>query len=146
MKYDLKNPLDKQNLLLRVKKELENANNVVEFSVCKPKRTIKQNRYLHVILSYFACSIGLSADYVKQNYFKLLCNKEIFVIDAEDVFIGKTRRIRSSSELTTEEMSIAIERFRNWSAETAGIYIPSAEEYHLLQLAEIQVERNKLYL
>lgn len=55
MKYDLKNPLDKQNLLLRVKKELENANNVVEFSVCKPKRTIKQNRYLHVILSYFAC-------------------------------------------------------------------------------------------
>lgn len=146
MKYDLKNPLDKQNLLLKVKKEIESGNNVVEFCVCKPKRTLKQNKYLHVVLSYFACSIGLSTNYVKQNYFKLLCNKDIFVVDAEDIFIGKTRRIRSSSELTTEEMSIAIERFRNWSSETAGIYIPSAEEHQLIQLAEIQIERNKLFL
>lgn len=37
MKYDLKNPLDKQNLLLRVKKELENANNVVELVFASQK-------------------------------------------------------------------------------------------------------------
>ena len=36
---------------------------------------------------------------------------------------------RSTSSLTKEEMTLVIERFRNWSAKEADLYLPSADEY-----------------
>lgn len=53
--------------------------------------------------------------------------------------------MRSSSELDTAEMTQAIERFRNWAA-SEGIYIPSADEERMVQLMEIEVSRNKMYV
>ena len=71
----------------------------------------------------------------------------MFVRTKTDFFTGEQRKVmRSSSDLTTEEMTIAIERFRNWSADKAGIYIPSPEEHRLVQQMEIEVQRAKLYL
>ena len=43
-------------------------------------------------------------------------------------------------------MSNAITRFRNWSSGDAGIYLPSPDEDRLLQLMEIEVQRNKNYI
>ena len=43
-------------------------------------------------------------------------------------------------------MSLSIERFRNWAAQEAGIYIPSADEAILIQQMEIEIERNKEFL
>jgi hypothetical protein len=43
-------------------------------------------------------------------------------------------------------MTIAIERFRNWASQEAGVYIPSPNEQDLLIIAEIETERNKNYL
>jgi hypothetical protein len=43
-------------------------------------------------------------------------------------------------------MQLAIERFRNWSSINAGIYLPSADEQRLLQLADIEISRNKEFL
>jgi len=43
-------------------------------------------------------------------------------------------------------VSLSIERFRNWASQEAGIYLPSADEYIIIQQMEIEIERNKDYI
>ena len=107
---------------------------------------MRQNSYLHLIISFFAAEYGESAEFVKEQYFKIAANRQIFVRDRNDKILGKVTYIRSSSDLDKEEMQLAIERFRNWSSINAGIYLPSADEQRLLQLADIEVSRNEEYL
>lgn len=146
MKFNLENPIDREHLLSRVQREISKATGFVEFKVCKPSRSLSQNNYLHVILAYFASQIGETTEYVKDNYFKQYCNGDIFVRTKNDKILGLVPFLRSSSSLTTEEMSLAISRFRNFSSLEAGIYIPSSEEHKLLQMAQIEIERNKEFI
>lgn len=144
MLYDLNNPLQCENF--KVKAEaLAKKGGIVELTEKKPQRTAAQNRYLHSILAYFGLEVGETAEYVKRHYFKLLCNKDIFIREIEDKFLGKIKVLRSSADLDTMEMTTCIERFRNWAA-GEGVYIPSAEEHLLVQQMEIEVSRNKMYL
>lgn len=144
MLYDLSNPL--QNESFGVKAEaLRKKDCIVELTEKKPQRTANQNRYLHSILAYFGLEVGETAEYVKRYYFKLLCNKDTFVVEKEDKFHGKIQVLRSSADLDTAEMTVCIERFRNW-ASGEGVYIPSPEEHLLVQQMEIEISRNRMYL
>lgn len=144
MLYDLSNPLQCESF--KVKAEaLAKKGVIVELTEKKQRRTNQQNAYLHTALSYFASEIGETMEYVKRNYFKVLCNKDLFVIDVEDKFLGKIKVLRSSSDLDTAEMTTAIERWRNWAA-SEGVYIPSPEEHRLVQMMEIEVSRNRYYI
>ena len=51
--------------------------------------------------------------------------------------------LRSSAELTTGEMTLSIDRFRNWSASVAGIYLPAANEHQMLIYAQQEIQRNQ---
>lgn len=144
MLYDLSNPLQRESF--RTKSEaLFNKECIVELTEKKSRRTNQQNAYLHVALSYFASEVGETMEYVKKNYFKILCNKDLFVQDTEDKYLGKIKTLRSSADLTTDEMTTAIERWRNWAA-SEGIYIPAPDEQKLVQLMEIEVSRYKYYV
>ena len=145
MIYDLKNPLQCENFKTRVNK-LYKDQKVVELTEKKPVRTIQQNKYLHVIIGYFASQSGYTLEYVKQNYFKILCNKDIFVRETDDKYLGKVTIVRSSSSLDTSEMTAAIERFRNWASAEAGIYLPEPHEEEMLTYAMQELERYKQYL
>lgn len=144
MMYDLTNPLHRESFKVRAN-ALVKKGCIVELTEKKPQRTSNQNRYLHSILAYFGLEVGETAEYVKMNYFKLLCNKDIFVREVEDKYCGKIRVLRSSADLDTMEMTTAIERYRNWCA-SQGVYIPSAEEHLMVQQMELEIERNKVYL
>lgn len=146
MKYDMSNASHREQIQNRLASILAKGKGIVELTEVKPKRTIKQNNYLFLILGLFACEYGESIDYVKEYYFKLAANKTLFLREKEDKILGKRRFLRSSSELTTEEMTLAIERFRDWSSIYAGIYLPSPEEHRLLELADIEISQNKEYL
>jgi hypothetical protein len=144
MLYDLNNPLQCENF--RVKAEaLAKKGVIVELTEKKPQRSSAQNRYLHSILAYFGLEVGETAEYVKKHYFKILCNKDIFIREVDDKFLGKINILRSSADLDTEEMTTAIERYRNWCA-AQGVYIPSPEEHLMVQQMEIEISRNKQYL
>ena len=144
MLYDLSNPL--QNESFKVKAEaLAKKGGIVELTEKKQQRSLAQNRYLHLILAYFALEIGESPEYVKRHYFKVLCNKDLFVIEVDDKFLGKIKVLRSSADLDTGEMTTAIERYRNWCA-SEGCYIPSPDEHTLVQQMEIEISRNRMYL
>lgn len=146
MKYDLSNQSDRERLMEHVRQAVEKREGIVEFTTKKRQRSLPQNRYLHVILSYFASQYGESMEYVKEKFFKEVCNRDLFYKLVNDRILGYTERVRSTADLTTEEMSLAIERFRDFCAMNAGIYIPSSDEHRLLELAEIEVERHKEYV
>ena len=145
MKYDLSNDLQRGQFNVRAAKLLKKGC-IVELKECKPVRSTAQNSYLHVILGYFASQTGGTLEYVKENYYKKLVNPDIFIRETDDKYLGHIKVLRSSASLTTDEMSLSIERFRNWAAEEAGIYIPSAEEGRLVQLMEIEIEKYKEYI
>lgn len=145
MIYNLSNELHRENFKSRVN-SLFKQKKIVELSEKKPVRTIRQNRYLHLLLSFFACQTGNTMEWVKQKYFKVLCNKDIFVRERDDEYMGNVQYVRSSADLTTDELTLAIERFRNWSSESAGIYLPSPNEEDLLTLMDAEVEMNKKYI
>ncbi|QUB64922.1 hypothetical protein [Prevotella melaninogenica] len=145
MVYDTSNPLDKANFLLRAKK-LAESGKIVELTEKKPRRSLPQNKYLHVILAYFGTQTGNTLEWVKQQYYKKLVNPDLFIREKEDKYLGRIKVLRSSADLDTAEMNLSIERFRNWAAQEAGIYIPSADEAILIQQMEIEIERSKEFL
>lgn len=145
MVYDTSNPLDNANFLLRAKKLAERGK-IVELTEKKPRRSLPQNKYLHVILAYFGTQTGNTLEWVKQQYYKKLVNPDLFIREKEDKYLGRIKVLRSSADLDTSEFSLSIERFRNWAAQEAGIYIPSADEAILIQQMEIEIERNKEHL
>lgn len=145
MIYDTSNPLDKANFMLRAKK-LAEGGKVIELTEKKPRRSLPQNKYLHVILAYFGTQTGNTLEWVKQQYYKKLVNPDLFIREKEDKYLGKIKVLRSSADLDTSEFSLSIERFRNWAAQEVGIYIPSADEAILIQQMEIEIERSKEFL
>lgn len=146
MLYDLKNPLQREQIKTRFAMLLDKSNSIVELTEKKPRRSDQQNKYLHVILGYFAVETGNTLEWVKQQYFKKLVNGEIFIKEQEDKYLGKIKVLRSSADLDSAEMTTAIDRFRNWASAEAGVYLPTANEDELLSLMEVEIARYKQYL
>lgn len=143
MLYDLSNPHHADQLRRRVEDAIGKGEGVVEYVERKPQRTMQQNKYLHLIIQLFASEYGETAEFVKEQYFKLAANRDIFLRHRNDKLAGIVTILRSSRDLTTDEMTKAIERFRDWSSANAGIYLPSADEHRLIEMAEVEVSRNK---
>ncbi|MBR1526862.1 MAG: recombination protein NinB [Prevotella sp.] len=145
MIYSLSNPLDVQNAKTRLDLLIKRGS-VIELTEKKAKRSLNQNAYLHLILGFFASQTGNTLEWVKQQYYKKLCNPDIFIGEKQDKFLGSVRYVRSSADLRTDEMNLSIERFRNWSASEAGIYIPEPTNEAEIAAMQIEVERYKTYL
>ena len=145
MVYNLSNPLDVQNAKTRLD-FLVKRGCIIELTEKKQKRTLSQNAYLHLLLGYFASQTGNTLEWVKQQYYKKLCNPDIFIGEREDRFLGRVKYVRSSADLRTDEMNMSIERFRNWAASEAGIYLPDPTSEAEIAAMQIEVERYKTYL
>lgn len=147
MLYDLKksNPYDREKFMARAKEMLEKED-VVDLSKHHPKRSNKQNAYAHVLFAYFASEYGITKEEVKQSYFKERVNSEIFLRTKINKQGKLIEYLRSSKELNSAEMTLALERFRNWSASVANIYLPAPGEESFLTYCEQQIEANKEFL
>lgn len=144
--FDLSNALQAANFADKCKR-LAASGAIVELKEKKPPRTENQSRYLHAVLGYFGLMVGEKTDEVKRVYFKCAANRELFVKRKHDALLGYERGyLLSINDLSTDEMSLAIERFRDWAASTAGIYIPSPTENALILQMEVEVSRAKQYL
>ena len=86
-------------------------------------------------------NFNLPEDEVEDPFFD-----DLFVVEKDDKRTGRKEiELRSTADLDTGEMTTAIERFRNWTA-SEGCYIPSPDEHRMVQLMEMELERNKMYL
>lgn len=145
MLYDGRNPFHAASARSRLEK-LVAGGKMFDLTERRAGRGMPQNRYLHACLSYFALRSGETAEYVKREYYKRLCNRECFVREREDRWAGRTEYLRSSADLDSGEMSATIERFRNWASSAAGIYIPAPEEWRAVLEMEAEVQRGKAWL
>lgn len=144
MIYDLSKNIDVERITRRITQLIHNKR-VVEL-IEKTFRTRAQNSYLHLILNYFALEYGEPMEYIKQNYFKRIVNKDIFLAVKEDQFLGNIDIYKSTADISKENMIIAIERFKMWSAKTVGIILPDPDNLEFIQEIEIEIEKNKKYL
>lgn len=119
---------------------------MVEVKKKHPGRTLAQNAYLHLLLGYFASQYGCSLDEAKVDFYKRTCNRDIYERRQTNKQGREVTYLRSSSELTTADMTLSIERFRNWSAAVAGIYLPSAYEHQAILFAQQEIERNQEFI
>lgn len=150
MIFNIKNPYEAQQFKEYCNKVYDECMKaplgIVEVKKKHRQRSDSQNRYLHVCLGYFASEFGLSLEEVKQDIFKRKLSKDIFQVERVNKRGQKVNRLRSSSDLDAQEMTTAIERFRNWSSAVAGLYIPSPNEAEALFEAQRQMEAYQEYL
>lgn len=123
--YDLTNALHRKQFAARANKMLKNRCKAAELKD-SATRSLKQNAYLHVIIRILAADIGVTEEYAKEVYFKAYANSQLFERKIVDPITKEQKTIlRSTSELTVDEMATAIDKFRRWSEEQ-GYYLPEA--------------------
>lgn len=145
MIYNTENPYeaekcDKRYMQLRTKRA------VIDMKEKRPRRSLNQNNYLHLIIGYFALEYGCSASEVKVKYYKEACNGDIFKVKRMNRRGQMVPYLRSSADLKTDEMSLSIERFRNWASAEVGIYLPAPHEADFLLYIEQELERAKEWI
>ena len=142
--YDTSNPLDKANFMLRAKK-LAESGKIVELAEKKPKRTLSQNNFLWLCLSYWGCQTGYTKEEAETIYKNV--NRELYY--THKVIAGvEIEYIRHTYELDTAEMTASIEKWRNWAAmnDACPVYIPSPEDYQLIQQMEVEISKNNKFI
>ena len=145
MIFNLNNPFEHDKFKQYVNK-LYRQRAIVEVRKKLPNRTLAQNSYLHLLLGYFGSEYGCSLEEVKIDYYKRTCNRDLFERKTVNKKGKEVTYLRSSAELTTGEMTLSIDRFRNWSASVAGIYLPAVNEQQMLIYAQQEIERNKEFI
>ena len=126
MNYDLTSKEQRKRFIKYANSLLKNQRTLVSLED-KSNRTLSQNCYLHVLCRILAQDIGVTEPYAKQVYFKELANPDIFLTVSKDPLSGQMVKVtRSSSDLTIQEMSRAINNFIIWAGEQ-GYVLPEAE-------------------
>ena len=144
MMFDLHNPIDRVRFERKVAKCIS-AGGIVELTE-RRGRSRAQNAWLHLTIGYFASEFGLEADYVKEMYYKRAANAELYVRRREDRLCGLVEYTRSSSELTREEMSLSLDRWKEWCARVAEFVLPEPDEGEFLDWVEVESARSRTFL
>lgn len=143
MKYNLSSSHDIAEAQ-RLLSQLTVDGKMVEIKEVKPRRSLAQNAYLHLLISAFGAHFGYSADEAKSLYKRLPGNKNLYIqhFDRDGV---KFEYERSSAKLDKAEMQKSIDTLREWS-EKMGYLLPDAEDREWLMRIENEVEQHERYL
>ena len=144
MIYDASLGFYREKALKRLEWLIENKKKF-EIREIIPIRTLAQNRYLHLILSWFAFEYGETLEYVKVEFFKKTVNPQLFKVEYVNPVTGEIREsLRSSRDLDKSEMTNAIDRFRDWSSKESGIYLPDPQDLAAVQALQMELLRNNI--
>lgn len=139
--YNPKNDVDYRKALDKI--EHARAKGIYIDIIEKAEQSQNQNNYIHLCLAYFADYFGYTPDYVKVNIFKGIVNKDIFLVTRRDRFGREYNDYRHSSDLTKEEMSLAIDRWVKWCVESADLEMPNPDDYHVCMWLRKQLQQKK---
>lgn len=141
MIYDPTNPLQKNQAIEKVKYYISKGKRF-ELKSKNDKRSISQNSYLHLILTWFGIETGYTLEEVKQEIFKKHVNPNLFYEGQKEKIHGIIiDQWRSTASLDTAEMTLAIERFRDFASKELGIYLPEPKDLALLQEMENEISK-----
>lgn len=138
MRYDLSSLVESDKAFTYLT-ELVGKEAIVEIKHVRKTRSLLQNNYLHLTFEIFGLESGYDAQESKVIY-KRLVNPEIYVYEKNgQVFL------KSSTKLTTKEMSDSIDKWRKYAAEQ-GINIPAPNDDEALRYWGNQIEREGKWL
>lgn len=133
MRYNLAEPAEATGAKKYLDLLIERGNEA-EVKKVSPARSLNQNNYLHLLLAAFGQHFGYTLDEAKLIYKEI--NKATYQYDKK----GR-KFFRSSADLSTEEMTTTIDRFREKSAEE-GCPLPLATDQGWLRSIENEMERS----
>ena len=146
MIYNSKIEIDKQKAMERIEWLIKNERKF-EIKEIKHRRTLKQNAYFHLILSYFALEVGETLEFIKQEIFKKKVNPDTFRTERKNPKSGKIREDwKSTADLDTKQLSECIDRFKHWTVKNTGIRLPDANENEFLDYIQNEIELQKQWL
>jgi hypothetical protein len=137
MNYDLAKPVELIAARSRLT-YLARKRRRVHIKEVRVNRTLSQNSYLHLILAAFGAHFGYTLEEAKMVYKDI--NSAVYRYNKK----GRTF-IRSSADLSKEEMARTIDHFMEKSKE-AGYELPLATDQEWLLQIENEIERNRHYL
>lgn len=135
MKYNTAYP-DQAKAAMSYLERLIMEDKLVEVKKISPKRSLPQNRYLHLLLGAFGTKFGYTLEEVKQDIYKRDVCRDIYLTKKQ----GRTI-CRSSADLTTDEMTKSIDVFREFSQQL-GYPLPLATDEDWLLMIENEIERS----
>ena len=144
MLYDLSNDLSRKQFAARVKHLWAKGSGIVELTD-KSRRSLSQNNYLHSILGVLALETGNSLEVVKREIYKKKVNPDLFIRTKHDPLLGEIEEVRSSRDLTKEEMSLSLDRYKKFCSDN-GIFLPEPGDEELLRQIEYEMGRAAKYL
>lgn len=118
--------------------DLSGQHALVEVKKISPNRSLSQNSYLHLLIGAFGVHFGYTLEEAKQIYKEI--SPTIYQYDKK----GRTF-LRSSADLTKEEMAKSIDTFMEKSKE-AGYPLPLATDQEWLRQLDNAIEQTKHYL
>ena len=143
MILDLSIPFDRKRAAERLE-YLISKQKRIEIKEKRKIRSLSQNNYLHLILTWYAYEYGETMSYIKEEIFKKQINPEIFKTEFVNEKTGEIRDSwRSTSELNTLELTTAIDRFRNYASKEAGIYLPEPRDLASINLIEQELSKHQ---
>jgi hypothetical protein len=114
------------------------------------KRSNSQNSYVHLCLGILALELGYTLEYVKLNIWKMTWLRDMFYIDEVNKKTGEIyKRVRSSAELSKEEMSKAIEVLLEKASSECGVVLPNPNDQSYQDdfiLMQREIYNNQQYL
>lgn len=137
MKYNLADPKELVAARSRVT-YLARKSKKVEIKQVFENRSLNQNSYLHLLLADFAMEFGYTLEEAKMIYKKV--NKDIYFYTK-----NKITFIKSSADISKEEMAKTIDKFMEYSA-MQGHPLPPADNAEWRSLVENNIEKNRRYL
>lgn len=143
MKYDTSNPREAGEAVMHLN-SLIGEKKKVDIKAIKPRRSLNQNAFLHLLLGIFGSNLGYTLAESKELYKRLPGNKEVYQY-TKDVGGKPMTFLRSSADLDKATMQKTIDNLREWSAKM-GHPLPSADDKEWLMRAENEVERHEYYL
>jgi len=130
-------PNDSERFKFKVNQALEKGG-IHELTERRPKRTLSQNKYLHVLISLYSIEIGLTRSESKTDL-KRECEFMVYVKNGNKYLL-------SSAGLDTKGLYNWIEWIKDYAGRK-GIYLPSPEDYKRnWEAIENEIEAHKQYI
>ena len=121
MLYNLKDSMQRNQAQVSFDHFIETGR-VIEMTPKNRKRTVKQLRYVHVIIAYWGCYFGYNKEEAKVVIKRAL--EYTYDKKGQEFF-------KSLGDMDTGELADFTEKFRNWSSTEHQYYLPSPDEYRL---------------
>jgi len=121
--------------------KLSGKHALVEVKEIKPTRSLPQNAFFHLLLTYF----GLQVGYTKDDPLTIEEAKIYIQRHMSDVFVhfkNGDPYFKSSADLTTEEMTLVIDRMYRLAADM-GITLPQVDNEETRNLMANEIEQSK---